>query len=149
LTEYSFCGTINLDEMSRLFQFVSLVLVLLMLAPPAFASMQCSKSMEKQRCAMSCCHGMDGMSMPAESDAAEAASHAQIRQTPCCVVTEIEATLPVPPVDQLSLDTIALLTPVAEFLPPDPISVRKSLAEFPPGDIAREPVLPRLCTFLI
>jgi hypothetical protein len=149
LTERSFCGTINLDGMKRLSQFVSLALVLLMLAPPAFASMHCSKLMGEQRCTMSCCHGMDGMSMPVESDTVKAASHAQIHQTPCCIVTEIEATLTAPPVNQLSFDTIVFLTPTVEFMPPDLLPARKLLAEFPPGDAVREPALSGLCTFLI
>jgi hypothetical protein len=135
--------------MKRLFQFASFVLVLLMLAPSAFASMQCGRNPEAYSCPKSCCNGMDGMSMPMNHDATATESNAQIRQTPCCTVTQTEMSLPATPANNHAENMVAHVALLAVLLPVDLHPAYTRFVEFPPGDTLLEPVLSRLCTFQI
>jgi hypothetical protein len=135
--------------MKRLSQFASYVLVLLMLAPSAFASMQCGRNLKEQSCPKSCCDGMDGMSMPMDHSAIETADSARIGQAPCCTVTQTDTLLPAAPTDNFagSMDALVAILPVQ--LPVDLHPVEARLVEFPPGDTLQEPVLSHLCAFRI
>jgi hypothetical protein len=147
LTESNFYDTIKLRAMKRLFQFASFVLVLLMLAPPVFASMQCGRNSETHNCPKSCCHGMKGMSMP--MDQASTNSSDQFRETPCCTVAQTEISLPASPANAHAEDAVAHVSLPADLLPINLHPVHARIVEFPPGDTLLQPVLSRLCTFQI
>lgn len=133
-----------------MFQSVSFVLMLLMLAPLAFAAMQCgATSSEKQNCSKPCCAGMGGMSMPMDRNAIDSGSRAQLSQAPCCTVSETDATLLAPPAISSKVDLVPFAAPSTIVLPVDFQIGHSTAAEFPPGNALREPVLSRLCTFLI
>jgi hypothetical protein len=133
--------------MKRLFQCASFVLMLLMLAPSAFASMQCGRNHETHLCPKSCCDGMEGMSMPMASTDCD--SSAQFSQTPCCTAVQAEMSLPASPADAHAENLIAHGTPMAVLLPIDLHPAPARTVEYPPGDTHLQPVLCRLCTFQI
>jgi hypothetical protein len=134
--------------MKRLFQSVSVLLVLLLLTPPVWASMQCARTVDGAGSCKPCCAGMDGMRMPMD-DQLQPVRDEQLTQSPCCIVTQTETAVSAllsddEPIQHMALspawdaDAFALLATGAEG---------RSLS--PPQAAPRDPTLSRLCTLLL
>jgi hypothetical protein len=138
--------------MKRFFQSVSVLLALLLLAPPVWATMQCTRAMahsaDGSAHSMQCCDGMDGMSMPM-GDTVQSANNAQLSQGPCCIVTVTDAVVPA----SVSDDELILSTAAAPLLAVEAPALLQTGwdtgAQSPPLAVPRGPSLSRLCTLLI
>jgi hypothetical protein len=134
--------------MKKLFQSVSLVLALLLLAPPVWATMQCAHHTDETTSCKPCCADMDGMPMPMD-DTLQSSSTAQLTESPCCIVTQLEAAIPA----SFSEDEHVLPSAFAPVLAVDllasftPIPMGRSIS--PPQAAPPAPLLSRLCSFLI
>ena len=136
--------------MKMRFQIAAVVLALAMLAPPVFATVNCTAQTPGTADPCSpCCAGMDEMSMPMDGAAMQPASDAQLTQVPCCTVTQTEAPIPAPPAAGVRSLTTLLASAPLMALPASAQSVRRATAQSPPGPGQSGPVLSHLCTFLI
>jgi hypothetical protein len=136
--------------LKRLLQFASqtasLALVLALLAPPAFAALDCERAPVKTECAKTCCDGIDGTSMP--MDASMPQPVAQLTQTPCCTLHPVEMTLPALVSVTQETRVVAVVLP-ATVVMPSSIAARSTAAEYPPGAALSQPSLAQLCSFRI
>jgi hypothetical protein len=134
----------------RLFQSVSVLLALLLLAPPVWASMQCTRAMAMDETAssMPCCDGMDGMSMPM-GDTVQPANNAQLTQGPCCIVNVTEAAVPASVTEDKHLLTTVAAPLLAIEAPAFLHAGWDTWQPAPPLGIPRGPSLSRLCTLQI
>lgn len=140
--------------MRRLFQFVSAVLVLLLLAPVASATLACKAEARRPACSKSCCAQMDDMKMAMDmstmdTDAMLAENNAaQLTPAACCVASEHESLQPAAPASADGNEVSAAAPTTVAVLVELP-TLAALAVEDPPGLRLRSPSPSRLCTFLI
>lgn len=130
--------------MKKFFQLVALLLVLPLLAPPAFATMRCGDQQTRSQCAMTCCDGGAGMQMPMASMPA----HSSLAGTECCVLSQQEATPPANWRQGLQSATTMLL-PVVDLLAGLEPPATAQAVDAPPGPLPPAPDRAQLGSFLI
>jgi len=127
----------------RLFQSVSLLLLMLMMVPTVVLSVRCVACLHEETAEMSCCAGMHGVAMQMTQDGD------QMQAAACCTDQAAERSLPAS-VQSLHVAMTAMVLHVVGVL--EPRQTQHMLIardEYPPGATPARDRLTRICTFLI
>ncbi|MDR3723475.1 MAG: hypothetical protein P4K83_03190 [Terracidiphilus sp.] len=134
--------------MQKIFKSVSLLLALLLLAPPVVASALCLQCTHAPEMEMSCCAGMHGMTMPMDDVAQQPDGNAQLAQAACCTETQVELTLPASPSDGKIFHLSTSVALISVIAPDITSATQYSVVKYPPGARPTRTSLSLLCTFL-